>query len=275
MKTHLHHLLRPAALLVASALLAGGANADPGAPALPVRAHAHNDYEHARPLFDALDHGFLSIEADIYLVDGQLLVAHDRDKVQPARTLAALYLDPLRERIRQNGGHVHPDGPPIILLIDVKSEAGATYAVLHEMLARYAGMLTTYRGARIEPGAVTAIVSGNRARAVMAAQAVRYAALDGRIDDLTTDAPATLIPLVSDNWAKVFSWRGDIPMPAAERERLREFVRLAHARGRLLRFWNNPERPEVWRELRAAGVDLIGTDDLPRLRDFLRTPPGG
>ena len=62
------------------------------------QAHAHNDYEHARPLFDALDHGFCSIEADIWLVDDQLLVAHDFDKVSPERTLQGLYLDPLLER---------------------------------------------------------------------------------------------------------------------------------------------------------------------------------
>jgi hypothetical protein len=34
------------------------------------RAHAHNDYEHERPLFDALDHNFKSVEADIWLVNG-------------------------------------------------------------------------------------------------------------------------------------------------------------------------------------------------------------
>ncbi len=69
-----------------------------GAPVHPaplLHAHAHNDYEHARPLFDALDHGFCSIEADVYVVNGQLLVAHDREKVSPSRTLQALYLDPM------------------------------------------------------------------------------------------------------------------------------------------------------------------------------------
>src|SRR5262249_1980163 len=30
-----------------------------------IHAHAHNDYEHTRPLFDALDQGFCSVEADI------------------------------------------------------------------------------------------------------------------------------------------------------------------------------------------------------------------
>ncbi len=38
-----------------------------------VNAHAHNDYAHKRPLADALDHGFCSVEADIFLVDGALI----------------------------------------------------------------------------------------------------------------------------------------------------------------------------------------------------------
>ena len=40
------------------------------------RAHAHNDYEHPRPLLDALDHRFGSVEADIFLVGDQLLIGH-------------------------------------------------------------------------------------------------------------------------------------------------------------------------------------------------------
>ena len=38
----------------------------PDKTAVPLaRAHAHNDYEHPRPLRDALDHGFTSVEADV------------------------------------------------------------------------------------------------------------------------------------------------------------------------------------------------------------------
>jgi hypothetical protein len=53
------------------------AAAPPVAPIVPLaNAHAHNDYEHKRPLFDALDNGFTSVEADVFLVDGKLLVGH-------------------------------------------------------------------------------------------------------------------------------------------------------------------------------------------------------
>ncbi|MEX2112733.1 MAG: hypothetical protein WD845_06075 [Pirellulales bacterium] len=94
------------------------------------QAHAHNDYEHERPLLDALDHGFSSVEADIYLVDGALLVAHNRSDVKPERTLQKLYLDPLRQRVKSNGGSVHPGGKPFYLLIDIKSDGETTYAAL-------------------------------------------------------------------------------------------------------------------------------------------------
>src|SRR4030095_11776928 len=76
-----------------------------------LNAHAHNDYEHTRPLLDALDRGFCSIEGDVWLIGGQLLVAHDRGKTKPGRTLQALYLDPLQARVKQNGGRVYPRGP--------------------------------------------------------------------------------------------------------------------------------------------------------------------
>jgi hypothetical protein len=259
-------------LAMLAALLGGGsARAEP-VPLL--RAHAHNDYEHARPLFEALECGFGSIEADVHLVGGALLVGHDAKDLKPARTLEALYLAPLRARVREQGGRVYRGGPTIVLLVDVKTGAEATYAALDAVLREYAEVLTRFANGEVRPGAITVIVSGNRARATMAAQAVRYAALDGRIEDLTgpatSDAGPALIPLVSDNWAKVFGGKWTEPMPADVAAKLKALVAAAHARGQLIRFWNTPDTPAVWRALLAAGVDLINTDRLAELRDFLR-----
>ncbi len=237
-------------------------------PAPLPRAHAHNDYEHARPLLDALGHGFGSVEADVWLVGGRLLVAHDLKNVKPERTLEALYLEPLRERVAKHGGRVFPGGPPLVLLVDVKSEAVATYAALHAVLGAYADMLTTWRNGKVESKAIMVIVSGNRATKEIAAQPVRFAAVDGRSGDLETNPPAALVPLISDNWQKLFQWRWQGAMPAAERVKLVAFVARAHAQGRKVRFWNTPDRPEAWRVLTEAGVDVIGTDDLAGLAAF-------
>src|ERR1044071_5134266 len=107
---------------VCAATLTKTAAASPETNSPPplVRAHSHNDYEHARPLFDALEHGFGSIEADIWLMNGRLLVAHERGGIRPERTLQSLYLDPLRGRVQRNGGRLYAGGLPATLLIDVK-----------------------------------------------------------------------------------------------------------------------------------------------------------
>jgi hypothetical protein len=245
------------------------------------QAHAHNDYEHDRPLFDALDHGFTSVEADIYLVGEDLLIAHDPEDLDPSRTLRSLYLDPLRRLVRHGG--IYPGRRvEFQLLIDIKTEAESTYAALDRLLRspRYAFLWTTYRSGRVRQGPVTAVVSGNRPRATMAAQRHRVAFYDGRIanpGDLGPGSPATLTPLVSDNWTKLFSWTGVGPMPADERAELRGIVRTAHRAGQRVRFWATPDAPgpardAVWRELRAAHVDHINTDDLAGLAGFLRGP---
>ncbi len=260
----------PTSLALLLSVFGAGSLARAAEPTPLLRAHAHNDYEHPRPLLDALDCGFGSVEADIYLVAGQLLVAHNAKDVKPERTLEALYLDPLRARVQKNGGRVYRGGPAITLLVDVKTEAVVTYAALHTRLEKYAAMLTVFRDGIVTPGAITVILSGNRARAELAAQPVRYAALDGRLDDLAGQSSPALIPLVSENWQKVFAWRWTGVMPAADSRKLANLVEQAHAQGRQLRFWNTPDTPAAWSLLHEAGVDLINTDQLVGLQGFLR-----
>src|SRR4029079_16192267 len=114
--------IKPATFLAAALLCPAPSNLSFASEPTPlIHAHAHNDYEHARPLFDALDQGFCSVEADIYLVESKLLVAHERRMIKPERTLESLYLEPLRQRVKQKGGRVYPKGPEFTLLIDLKS----------------------------------------------------------------------------------------------------------------------------------------------------------
>lgn len=259
---------------VIPALLAGMVTgvllgADPAVQPL-ARAHAHNDYEHPRPLQDALAHGFCSVEADIHLVDGRLLVAHDRGRVKPERTLEALYLEPLRARVEANGGRVFPNGPAFWLLIDFKSDGAATWQALKPVLERHRAMLTAFRPDRTDPHAVTVVLSGNVPRELLAAEAERLAAVDGRPGDLEANPSPHLVPWVSESWGRLFTWRGRDAPPAADLTKLRELVDRAHAQGRRVRFWGAPDFEAVWRVQHAAGVDLINTDKLGELARFLR-----
>ncbi|MGK5728865.1 phosphatidylinositol-specific phospholipase C/glycerophosphodiester phosphodiesterase family protein [Streptomyces sp. URMC 124] len=263
----------------ASAGAQPAARDESGAPGMPPlrRAHAHNDYEHTHPLADALSHGFGSVEADVRLVGGRLLVAHDASGLDPARTLEALYLDPLERRVRAGHGRVYPGHDlSLQLLVDIKTDGAATYRELSRRLRRYGTLFTSCADGRIRRGAVTAVVSGDRgARGPMAQERLRHAFYDGRLADLGGGAPASFMPLVSDNWSATFGWQGVGPMPASERARLRRIVSAAHTEGRRVRFWATPDRPgpareAVWRELLSAGADLLNTDDLAGLEAFLR-----
>jgi len=264
----MHRTLLPLLFAAASAVAAMAA------PPLPLQqAHSHNDYEQKRPLAAALDNGFCSVEADIHLVNGQLLVAHDRVKTRPERTLRALYLDPLRERCRTNGGFVHPATNRFTLLIDIKADAEGTYRVLDPLLREYQSILTRFTPTHTAPGAITVILSGARPTTTVAAQPERFCAIDGRPEDLDLNPPAHLVPLVSDSWSNHFKPPVDGRLSAADRDKLRAFVSRTHAQGRRLRFWGAPDRPWLWNELREANVDIINTDRLPHLAAFLRGEP--
>ncbi|MGW1165717.1 phosphatidylinositol-specific phospholipase C/glycerophosphodiester phosphodiesterase family protein [Streptomyces sp. NPDC002550] len=243
-------------------------------------AHAHNDYEHPRPLFDALDHRFNSVEADIFLVGDQLLIGHDSSELDPSRTLESLYLDPLAARVRAGHGSVYRGWRrPLQLLIDIKTEGSSTYLELDRRLRRYPHLFTRYAHGRVHPRPVTAVISGDRAaRIPMEAQQERRAFYDGRLTDLGTAAPATFISLISDNWTQNFTWSGEGAFPDAERQKLRSITAAAHARGQQVRFWATPDaagpaRDALWTELLAAGVDYLNTDDLAGLENFLDTHP--
>lgn len=278
--TSLARALTVTTAALALTLPAAAAAADPaggpvdlGAP-LP-QPHAHNDYEHERPLLDALEHGFTSVEADVWLVDGELRVAHEEWQAEDAPTLEEAYLDPLTEIASPNGKEIYPGhAGDFQLLIDLKSDGSQTWRAVEEELAEHRKVLTRVHDGKVKDRAVEVVISGNRPRAEMEAARTRYSFYDGRSGDLGSGTSPTFMPLVSENWATMFAWQGVGEMPEFERERLHEYVESAHADGYRVRFWatNDIEgqaRENLWRELRDAGVDHINTDDLAGLEAFL------
>jgi len=258
-------------LLCVVSIPAATAQPLPGDPPSLSQAHAHNDYEHQRPLLDALEHRFCSVEADIWLVGKtSLLVGHDMLQLRPERTLAALYLEPLLERCRANQGWVHEPNRTMILLIDLKSDGDRTYPILAAELRKYRELFAQKSN---RPPAVLAILSGSRPIELVAADNDRLCGIDGRLGDLPSTATPNLMPLVSDNFRNHFRWRGEGPMPAEEQAKLRKLVDAVHSEGRKLRFWATLDTHQVWTELHSAGVDLIGTDDLNLLQKFLTARP--
>lgn len=241
----------------------------------PLRqAHAHNDYDHRRPLFDALAYGFTSIEADVILKKDTLFVAHDPEDIRSERTLQTLYLDPLYELFQKNGKAIYPGWPTLYLMIDIKSDADSTYHILHPLLSAYREMVTTWEGPTKNEKAVTVILSGNRPVDLLKKSSLRFAALDGRLENLQDDS-AEYFPWISESWTSHFEWRGVGEMSEDEKAKLSDIVQRAHRNGQLVRFWSTDFTPlaahlAMWDMLLANGVDLINTDDLKGLSNYLQ-----
>ncbi len=233
------------------------------------QAHAHNDYEHDKPLFEALSHGFTSVEADVHLAHNELYVVHDApENWSYTPTLEELYLIPLQQRIQQNNGRVYPDYNEFFyLMIDFKTDAVQTYVKLKEVLNKYESILSIVdeSGNDQPEKPVKVFISGNRPITQLLQDREKLAGLDGRPADLEKGYSFAVMPVISDNYNNHLTWDGTGKIDRKERKKLKEMINKASDQGKIVRLWAAPDTPEAWDFLLSMGVGLINTD---RLGDF-------
>lgn len=240
-----------------------------------ILGHSHNDEEQKRPLEDALAAGFTSVEVDLQLVQGKLLVGHTPvEALQHGRTLEQTYLGPLQERVSRFGA-VYPgaDEKPFQLVLDIKGPSQATYEELLPLLRRYQSMLTVVTEQQLHPGPLQVVLTGNqpdlrssRERLVFSDGAVSKVLAGSQLDPL-------LSPTVSGNYRGYFRWSGEGSMPPAQASRLRDLAERVHSQGATLRLWGAPDCPNAWSALAQQGVDRISTDQPGRFAQWLEGQP--
>jgi YVTN family beta-propeller protein len=225
------------------------------------RSHSHNDYEQKEPFFAAYREGFNSIEADVWLVDGKLLVGHDQKDLQVSRTLEDLYLKPLSARVKENKGRPYKEkGKTLQLMIDIKSEAVSTLDALTELLRNYP-KLSKNRN-------ITVTVSGNRPPEEKWTSYPSYIRFDGRPAKAYTADVLTKVSMISDSYAGyLVSGTKQLDI-----EKATKAINEAHALDIPFRFWGNPDDALTWQALKEIGVDYINTDHISQLATFLKDP---
>lgn len=232
-------------------------------------AHSHNDYLHSRPLADALELRFRSVEADVFFRGGDVRVGHDADAL--VGTLAALYLDPLRERVAAMGGSVYGDGAPFTLWIDLKEDASALRDGLRALLDAQPG-LSIFDEDGVHEAAITVILTGDAAaKRRLTAQTPRPFARDENSFRLE-DAPHTAL---DPHIAYALDWSQWVGHGDAvdQQQRMSCIIGKAHADGRLVRFFHAPDQMASWSAQLDGGADFVGTDALTDLAAYLRTRP--
>jgi hypothetical protein len=236
------------------------------------QAHSHNDYDQKVPLVAALNHGFTSIEADVLYIYGKLFVGHNMPdkKRHSLKTLTKQYLKPLYKIYKKNGGEIYKgyEGD-FYLWIDIKFEAEKSYKALREVLYPYRAMLNYYENGVFHKGKITVILSGERPFKALLNDSLQLMTLDGRPSDLKKNYPSTLMPFISENAGKVCKVKSMEEVGAKEIARIYEFSEKAQAQNKKTRLWATPEDEEVWKVLQKAGISLINTDDLGRLKRYL------
>lgn len=256
---------------------------------VPKNIHSHNDYTRPVPLLDALSVGAKSVEADVHLVDGKLLVGH-KSVSASSRTLEELYLDPLLEIIKlqnpsspfasgdataalTNGVFDYDPAQSLQLLLDYKTDGPTTHAAVLDALSHFRSLdlLTTFNAtsSTLATRPLTVTCTGNCDLASVTAQwPLRDVFLDAPLDDIANPAYTSDVSLMaSTSFKRMFGWIDSFDVGADKAVKIGELVRVAREKGIKTRFWETPSWPafvrdDVWRGLLKAGIDWLNVDDL-------------
>ncbi len=222
-----------------------------------INGHSHNDYAQKHPFKTAFKAHMASIEADVLLVNNNLYVAHEEKDIKLSNTLESLYLKPINEAIQVGKAF------PIILLVDIKSQADSTLDVLVQQIARYPLFLN-------ENCPVQFIISGNRPKPEKWTTYPTFIQFDGRPNETYTPNAWQRVGIISQSFEKYASQKGQKDIDNMTFEKMKSVVDSIHAQGKKVRFWATADKKSVWKALAKMGVDFINTDKPRRLRQFLK-----
>ncbi len=223
----------------------------------PILIHSHNDYARCVPFYEAYAQHVASIEADVYLHDGQLLVGHDPEDLSPDLSFEALYVEPLVTLFARNGGRAWRDSEePLQLMIELKSETAPTLRAVTALLDRWPEVFDVRRN----PQAVRIAITGRVPSPEEFAAYPAYVQFDGAWDADYTPEQLKRVALVSANFRNFSHWNGKGSLIPAELTRVREVIDRAHAWGKPVRFWNAPEGTTTYYTFYNLGIDYINTD---------------
>ena len=227
--------------------------------------HAHNDYVHPIPFLTAYYQHAGSIEADIFLHNGELYVAHEEQEILPSRTLDNLYLEPLQAKIKLHDGAVYPKNKTLNFLIDLKTDGIPTLQLLVKKLKKYP-TLTACKS-------LTITISGSVPDLARWNEFPNYIYFDGRPAITYTPEQLKRISIISDDFKQYTKWNGKGTLTAPDKKKIETEIANVHALGKKIRFWATPDIVNAWITLQKLKVDYIGTDNVTELASFIEKEP--
>lgn len=232
-------------------------------------AHSHNDYEQKFPFWEAYNHGFGSIEADIFLVKDQdeLLVAHSSEELAIRKIrLDSSYLIPIINCIKKNKGFPYLDtSKKLQILIDIKTTAAATLDKLVQTISKYPELTN--------PSSVQFTISGNRPGSDSFKLYPPYIMFDGELSKSYSQEALKKIVLMSASLKDYTLWNGEGSIPLIDQKKIEYEIKRTHNLKKPIRFWEAPDNINAWNTLMRLKVDYINTDRISSLSKFLNKLP--
>jgi alkaline phosphatase len=227
--------------------------------------HSHNDYHQPIPLLSSYQARMGSIEADVFLRNGQLYVAHDTTEISEEATLRKLYLEPLARFYVKNGNSPYPDpAQKLQLVIDIKDDHQHVLPVLIKELKSFHTIFDQTKNTK----AITVAISGDVPAPAAFKNYPEYISFDGRPYIEYTAAQLKRVVMISDDIKNYTTWNGKGTPTKADGLKLKAVVEKAHQLNKPFRFWGTQDSPNTWLELKRLGVDWINTDQPEHLHDF-------
>ncbi len=224
---------------------------------------AHNDYVHPIPFFISYVEEVGFIEADIFLKQGNLMVAHTLQEIENERTLEELYVRPLLNKIAHNNGFVYTNHEKsLTLMIDLKTEGVSTLNALVKKLKKYPQLISCTT--------LKIVVSGNVPDPSLWKNYPSFIHFDGRPGITYTKEHLDRVNLISTNFKDHTQWNGKGVLTKPEQEKITRLIESVHAKGKKIRFWGAPDFDNSWMILMSLKVDILGTDDVTGLAAYLK-----
>lgn len=263
---------------------------------VPIPCHSHNDYEQKIPLYQSLSVGCVSTEVDMYVRDTKngknLLVGHNSDSLDQARTLKSLYLDPLKgilegqnlkigDLSRSGVKGVYDESPEtsFVLLVDFKDSAAKTWDLFMGQLddLRQKEWLTYWKpDTGVVQGPLTVVVTG--------AASFNDVVANVTYRDIFYDAPLNDMIKTKVQYDTTNSYYASGEMKRAIGKIGHQFsdsqnaiieaqVQKVTSLGLKTRYWGATGVPEstrnmVWKSLVDLSVSILNIDELVAFRDW-------
>ncbi|MFB9110087.1 alkaline phosphatase [Flavobacterium gyeonganense] len=223
--------------------------------------HSHNDYAGSLPFYEAYSNEAGVIEADVFLVNNELFVAHTSKEIKLQNTLKSLYLEPLFSKIKDLEGKMYPENKSLILMIDIKSDADATLKAIVQQLNTFPAILSNKN--------IKIVISGNRPLSSNWITYPQFIYFDGRLNENYNAEELSRIEMISTDLKEITLWNGKGVLTQADLHKMQLAIKKVHDLNKKIRFWGTQDNVNTWMTMMNLKVDFIGTDDVAKLAEFI------